>query len=860
MCIYCALPVFEVNLLPQRKRGRLVSRVIRRGRIENSTPRRCYVAAGVLAALFGFAAAAQQKDTKPAEHLDPAHNPLALQLPPANTLTEQFIWTKGDAAALDPALQATVRGQNDKIAPHYFRTRFSVSQVPPQATLYLAGPRAATVTLNGVKVMQFGDTEGSVRGFRVSTADVAAALHPGENVLAVEEVRGHSSLHTGASPVINQVTYGEVLAIKIVPRAVAQDAPPLLVSDASWRSTLRAAPDWTTPTFDDSAWPTVQTLGVLGSRSDFLQWNADAGLYAWPGYSGIGPAMRTFRVAPVAIRDATGQHGGEHPATGNFSFTPDAPGAESGVTLDFGKEINGRIHLVSASDHAITVGTSYGESAEEALAHPFLGVRQVTVPANGEAYGPKSAFRYVRLIFPPDSHSSWSRIDVQSITYPVEYKGAFESSDPLLNRIWETGAYTAHLCMQEGIWDAPKRDRGRWMGDLDVSGHVINSVFADRALMESTMTALIGDSPVEREVNTIAGYSAFWIAGQTDFYQHIGDLEYLRSQHQQLLDLLAVMKADLDPNGLFTNPEKHKVFVEWSEGFSADTPEARAATQLEFYVGFQDASYLLTEIGDKVNAADAHATADKLRQAAQDRLLDPTNGTFGTRWQTNAMAVDSRAATPAQQKAIWTNVLSHVVAPSASDPAITPYYGYYVLNAMAHLGHRPEALQWMRQYWGGMLAEGATSFWEAYDPRWPKDDFHAHLQADGKTGYYASLAHGWSSGPTAWLMEQVLGIQPTAAGFRQVTIRPDLAGLDSVRGVEPTPHGPIGVAAKPDGVRITLPPGVEAMVSLPFAPDSQTVYSNGKRAHVASAEQGTRAIVLLRKAGDYTFTARGSNQ
>jgi hypothetical protein len=40
---------------------------------------------------------------------------------------------------------------------------------------------------------------------------------------------------------------------------------------------------------------------VLGSRSDFVQWNADAGLYAWPGYSGISPAMRTFRVAAVSL-------------------------------------------------------------------------------------------------------------------------------------------------------------------------------------------------------------------------------------------------------------------------------------------------------------------------------------------------------------------------------------------------------------------------------------------------------------------------------------------------------------------------------------------------------------------------------
>ncbi len=791
----------------------------------------------LVAAALGLPIGAQNTAAKPAAYLDPARDESVLQLPLANTLTEQFIWTQGDAAALDPALQSKVRGQDDKIAPHYFRARFSLAKIPAQATLYIAGPRSATVTLNGVKVMQFADTEAAGKGFHVINADVASALHIGENVLAIEEVRGHSSLHTGASPVINQVTYGEVLAVKIVPGGIAEDAPPLLISDASWRSTLHPAANWTSPSFDDSAWAPVQTLGVLGSRSDFLQWNADAGLYAWPGYSGIGPAMRTFRIAPVSVVNAA-----------------------SAKTLDFGKEIAGRIHLVSSSDQPVTVGISYGESAEEALAHPYLGIRELIIPPHGEAYGPKSGFRYARLTFPSGTHPKFSTIDAQGIAYPVEYKGAFESSDPLLNRIWETGAYTAHLCMQEGIWDGVKRDRGRWMGDLDVTGRVISSVFADRTLMESTMSALIGDSPVQRDVNTIAGYSALWISGQANFYRHTGDLDYLRTQHDKLVELLRVMDAELDPSGLFTNPASHKVFVDWSTGFTADTPEARAATHLEFYLAYQEAAFLLNELGDTTNAALTRGTAAKLRAAAQSRLLDPAANTFGTRWQTNAMAIFSGAATPSQQQAIWTSVLTHVTAPTGPDTVVTPYYGYYVLSAMARTNHRREALDWMRQYWGGMLAEGATSFWEAYDPRWPKQDFHAHLEADGKTGYYVSLAHGWSSGPTAWLMEQVLGIEPTAAGLRSVTIRPDLAGLEWAHGAEPTPRGPIVVNIQRTTVHLTLPPGTIATVSLPFAPNSGAINENGKSVAVTSTEEGTRSLVTLNQPGQYNFTStKGSN-
>ncbi len=766
--------------------------------------------------------------------LDLSRNSAGSQ-PIPDHLSEQFIWTAGDAAALTPALQAKVRGQEDKIAPHYFRAHFHVGEVPAQATLYLAGPRSAVVWLNGKQVLSFPDSGHNVKGFTVSAAAIAGTLHTGDNTLAVQEVRGHSSLHTGASPTINQLTYGEVLLVKAVPREEGIDASPLVVSGPAWRSTLAPGEHWQDPGFDDRSWVPVQALGVPGSRSDFLQWNADAGLYAWPGYNGIGSAMRSYT---VAVRTT-------------HSKEPGAEGSTREETLDFGQEIAGRIRVLSKADRPVTVNIGYGESMEEAERAPYLGVRSLVIPARGVAFGPKSAFRYAHLT----GELNRQQVDAEAIVYPVDYAGSFESSDPLLNRIWQTAAYTAHLCMQEdGIWDAPKRDRGRWMGDLDVTGRTVSAVFADRTLMEATMTQVIGPAPVQRDVNTIAGYSALWITGQADFYRHLGDLAYLRSMHPRLLELLAVMDAELSPANLFTNPGKHKVFVDWSAGFSADTPEARAATHLEFTLAYREAVWLLAQLGDTATAQRYALKAAALHAAAQT-LADPATETFGPRWQTNSMAVVSGAASTPQREAIWQQVLSHVGDP-AQTAVVTPYYGYYVLSAMAQLGHRAEALAWMRGYWGGMLDEGATSFWEAYDPHWPKQDFHAFLEADNKRGYYVSLAHGWSSGPAAWLAEQVLGIQPTGPGFRTVTLRPDLAGLAWAHGAEPTPRGLLGVDLTPTTLRITLPPGTTARVELPFP---GPILHNGRPMQTHPDPTGTgRPTVLLNTPGEHLLAPAGA--
>ena len=178
---------------------------------------------------------------------------------------------------------------------------------------------------------------------------------------------------------------------------------------------------------------------------------------------------------------------------------------------------------------------------------------------------------------------------------------------------------------------------------------------------------------------------------------------------------------------------------------------------------------------------------------------------------------------------------------------ISPYYNYYVISAMAMMGHRAEALAWIRQYWGGMLAEGATSFWEAYDPSWYKEDFHSSLQSDNRSGYFVSLAHGWSSGPTAWLMEQVLGIRATGAGFSTVEIRPELMGLQFARGAEPTPHGLLKVDVTPEQTIVDVPEGVTANVSVA----GKLVMINGAPANSTEDEGGTRSRVKIAKAGHY---------
>ena len=811
----------------------------------------------------------------PNSMLDPGRNPAMLTLESAihKPLPEQYIWTQSDSFSKDYLAENNWhKGNSQDLQPHYFRRSFNLSNIPDQATLYIVGPRQATIYINGNKVGSFQVNPDFPMDSKVYSYNVKSDLRPGENTIAIEAVRGPDHSNGGANWLTLQQAKGMVLAVMIVPAAHGVQAPPLVMSDMQWKATMMPVPvGWQNAGFNDSSWPAADDLSGIEGSINLFQWNTDAGMYAWPGYDGISPFLGHYSLYATKVSHVYEGVGSIRNAQ---SLKASSNGEELIVTLpkktvtlynspqlmlDFGREVAGRLEFQSDSDHPAEVTVQYGESEAEAFLQPYLGIDPVYIPPHATVYGPKSAFRYAIVRFTGGRETRFHAIRLDGIAYPVHYSGSFESSSPLLNKMWAIGAYTAHLCMQDDIWDAPKRDRGRWMGDLDVSGRTIADVFGDHFLMQDTLNRLIGPVPVKRHVDGIPGYSAFWVIGEKEFYLHTGSMQQLESVHTRLVQLLEYMETDLNHQNLYSDNTKAWTFVDWSPQMWGYTPQSRMATQFEYYAAFKDGAWLLRQLHDQENATRMQEVADKLKVAAQQYLLD-AQGSFGDRWQPNAYAVVSGVANTDQYAAIWRNSLSSVGDMQKNPDIITPYYNFYVINAMADMGHRQAALDWIRQYWGGMVDEGATSYWEGYDPRWYKGYlFHASLQADAMSGFTVSLAHGWSSGVTPWLMAQVLGIQPTAGGYSKVDIRPDLIDLKWAKGTEPTPYGLLGVSISDQNgyvTKITLPAHIETRVSVPIPSNSAKVFVNGKVERSTPTESGQRAIVTLSGEGIYTITSR----
>jgi hypothetical protein len=137
---------------------------------------------------------------------------------------------------------------------------------------------------------------------------------------------------------------------------------------------------------------------------------------------------------------------------------------------------------------------------------------------------------------------------------------------------------------------------------------------------------------------------------------------------------------------------------------------------------------------------------------------------------------------------------------------MSTFYGYYMLQAMARAGNYTGALNDIRTFWGAMLDLGATTFWEDFNLDWVKDasrideivpegkkDIHGDYGAYCYLGLRHSFCHGWASGPTSWLTEQVLGISVAEAGCKTLRIVPHLGDLQWAEGTFPTPLGIVKV-------------------------------------------------------------------
>ena len=505
------------------------------------------------------------------------------------------------------------------------------------------------------------------------------------------------------------------------------------------------------------------------------------------------------------------------------------------ILLDFGRELHGGLQIVTGmpADHApIRVRIRYGESASEAMceidgkngATNDHAIRdfETTLPWLGVREWGNSGFRFVRIDLLDDNRElHLKEIRAISIMRDLAYRGTFECNDERLNQIWQTGARTVHLNMQEYLWDGIKRDRLVWMGDMHPEVMTISHVFGQNEVVPKSLDLLKSVTPLPKWMNNMYTYSLWWIIVQRDWYHFHGDEEYLSQQRDYLVGLLDILlNKRVDENGY---EKSGGGFLDWPS--NANKPAMKAGTQALMMIAMKAGAELCTQLGEEAMAARCAECYSKMEAVAP---------TIVEQYFSEA---EHPAAPGSKQAAALMTLAGILDAEKANEEVLTvdgargfsTFYGYYMLEAMAKAGNYEGAMQVIRDFWGGMLDMGATSFWEDFNIDWlpnaapinelvpeGKKDIHGDFGAYCYEGFRHSLCHGWASGPTAWMIEHVLGVEVVEAGCKVVKITPHLGDLQWAKGSFPTPYGDITIShsRKADGsikTEIDAPRGVKVI-------------------------------------------------
>ena len=510
-----------------------------------------------------------------------------------------------------------------------------------------------------------------------------------------------------------------------------------------------------------------------------------------------------------------------------------------GELIDFGKETFGYLQLNGLSGNG-KVNIFYGESREEALDTKFcetldqLAVNENQVTDNALAktsnlsdkytLGNSKAFRYVYIT--KDEGVKYSDVSMLYEYKPVQYRGKFRSSDQELNNIWKVGEYTMHLTTREFFIDGIKRDRWTWSGDAIQSYQMNYYLFFDAQTVRNTIWLLRGKDPVTSHSNTIMDYTFYWFLSIYDYYMYTGDSRFIAQIYPRMQSMMDYVLGRTNANGMVEGLTGDWVFVDWADGYM-DKKGELSYEQVLFTKSLETMALCSKLAGNTADQTKYEKLASDLRaklipafwnetkKALVHNRLNGMQQEQVTRYA-NMFASFYNYLSPEQQQQIKTSVLLNDSILKIS----TPYMRYYELEALCAMGEHKQVMKEMKAYWGGMIREGATSFWEKYVPT---DKGTQHLAMYGRP-YGKSLCHAWGASPIYLLGKYYLGIQPVKAGYSEFSVTPNLGGLQWMEGTVPTPNGEIKLYMDTKSIKVTA---TEGKGYLTFASKSKPKASKG---------------------------------
>lgn len=466
------------------------------------------------------------------------------------------------------------------------------------------------------------------------------------------------------------------------------------------------------------------------------------------------------------------------------------------IVLDYGKEYVGGVRILArrGSDKVrIRVGESVSESCAELGENGACNdhsLRDITVPipaySDNEYF--KSGFRFVRIDNLGNEELWLKKVLINYCHAGVEQIGGFECDDQRVNEIFETAVRTLYMNIQNDvIYDGIKRDRLVWVGDLHPEILAYLGLYGEYKYIKNSLLFSMEQTTPPAWMNGIPSYSMWFLIIFADYVKHTGDIEFLIQHVDYVENTAKFVSESVTADGEL---KLDFIFLDWPSSNFAD--KGFQGDVALVYMAMQAAEYMLSCCNR--NALFAVETAKRVKDCYVNDC-------------------DYKQGAALRLYAGFNQDASVLTANGVKG--FSTFMSYYILKGIAEEFGTAKATDMMKEYYGGMLDLGATTFFEDFNIDWMNNASRIDCIEDGKIdvhrtygefcyeGFRHSFCHGWSAGVVQYLQRTVGGVK--VIDDKTFEIKPQLGNLKFVNVKFPTAFGVISIQADKDSVKIDAP-------------------------------------------------------
>jgi len=471
------------------------------------------------------------------------------------------------------------------------------------------------------------------------------------------------------------------------------------------------------------------------------------------------------------------------------------------------------------------------------------GQRAIQIP---KEIGVIMPFRYVEIMNCPVKLQS-DMVTQMAVHYPFDDDAArFESSNEILNQIWELCRYSMKATSFCGVYVDGDRERIPYEADAYINQLSHYAVDREFSLARYSHEYLLRHPtwPTEWKQHSV-------MMAWAD-YMYTGNKESLAACYDRL-KAEKTLEQRARPDGLL-NTKGLRDIVDWPQGErdGYDFREVNTVVNAFHYENLKQMALFAEALGKQDEAKAYQAKAKKFYQSFNAKLFDAKRGVYvdgeGSKHASIHANMFPLAFGLVPEDRIET-VADFVVS---KGMACSVYGAQYLMEGLYNAGRADEAFALLTsrdvRSWYNMIRVGSTITLEAWDNRFKRNQ---------------DWNHAWGAVPGNIIPRYLLGVRPLDPGFGKALVRPMPGPLERAESTIPTIRGPIQIAienvpGQPFVLTVTIPVNMRARVEIPLAGGQGDVTHNAKKVQAKIVDG--YAVIDEVGSGTHTFSATASSR